>query len=600
MSSSGITDLRSRLKGWLATRGAVGWIAALGVVLTASSLWGGLAADDFLHAVVLRNLPLPRPMSGPLDLFRFASGDPKNAHDLMNLGQFQWTVDPTTRFAFFRPLSAATHILDYALWPSAPWLMHAQNLAWFALAITVTGTVYRRFIGQTWVAGFALLLFAIDDSHGPTVGWIANRNSIIALSIGLPVLILHDRWRRERWVKGAWLGSALLAVALLAGESALAIVAYLAAYTLHIEKGSWRTRAGSLLPYSAVLLVWRATYSALGYGVSGSGLYLDPGQHPLEFLAALPRRLPFLLLADISGPRADLGSVYEFVGKSGLQWMLAYAVVVLGLLAAAGFRTLRARPAARFFATGMLLSALPVCAAFTSDRLLLFVSVGAMGLVAEVIAAAASFGERAAAAFLLLVHLVMAPPLLLFRARYNDFQFWIDVSNDTIPKTPEVTSKTVVIVNPPSELFSCYMPAVRAVRGEPMPGRLRGLAGVVESVDVTRLDDRTLSLRPRGGFLAREPERMLRSAVDGLPVGSNVTLDGMTVTVNAITPDGRPAEALFRFDTPLEDTSMLWFVWTRDGYARWVPPAIGETAHLPAHDIRRAVLDIEDRLSERR
>ena len=74
----------------------------------------------------------------------------------------------------------------------------------------------------------------------------------------------------------------------------------------------------------------------------------------------------------------------------------------------------------------------------------------------------------------------------------------------------------------------------------------------------------------------------------------------MKVTVSALTPDGRPAEALFQFDTPLDDPSMVWLVWTRDGYARWTPPSIGETAHLPAHDVRRAVLDIEDALTAKR
>ena len=73
----------------------------------------------------------------------------------------------------------------------------------------------------------------------------------------------------------------------------------------------------------------------------------------------------------------------------------------------------------------------------------------------------------------------------------------------------------------------------------------------------------------------------------------------MTATVLEAMPDGRPASVSFRFDAPLEDSKLEWFCWTREGYAPWRLPAIGETTRLPAHDFRRFILDIEDRLKER-
>ena len=48
----------------------------------------------------------------------------------------------------------------------------------------------------------------------------------------MPVVLLHDRWRREGWRAGAWIAPLWLGVALGAGESALAIAAYLFAYAL--------------------------------------------------------------------------------------------------------------------------------------------------------------------------------------------------------------------------------------------------------------------------------------------------------------------------------------------------------------------------------
>ena len=88
--------------------------------------------------------------------------------------------------------------------------MHAHSLVWLALALFGAALVYRRLLGATWVAGLATLLYAVNDTHGPAVGWIANRNAVIAIALALPVLWLHDRWRRDGWTPGAWLAPLLL------------------------------------------------------------------------------------------------------------------------------------------------------------------------------------------------------------------------------------------------------------------------------------------------------------------------------------------------------------------------------------------------------
>ena len=176
-ATKGPPSWRDRAKAWLASRQSTKWIVALGALLVASSLTGPLVANDFFHAIVLRHISFPQPQSGPFNLFRFANGNASTAKAMMNIGQFPWPADPTCRFAFFRPLAAATHVLDYALFPSSPLLMHAENVAWSALATIAIAAVYRRFLGATWVAGLALLFYALDDTHGQAVGWIANRNA---------------------------------------------------------------------------------------------------------------------------------------------------------------------------------------------------------------------------------------------------------------------------------------------------------------------------------------------------------------------------------------------------------------------------------------
>jgi len=69
-------------------------------------------------------------------------------------------------------------------------------------------------------------------------------------------------------------------------------------------------------------------------------------------------------------------------------------------------------------------------------------------------------------------------------------------------------------------------------------------------------------------------------------VGERVVLTGMTATVTAITADGRPAEAAFRFDVPLEDASLRWLWWQDGEFRPFTPPAVGQTLEIPAAVLR--------------
>jgi hypothetical protein len=582
--------MRERARAWLADRRSTRWLVFLGALLTTPSLRLGFIADDYLHAIVLRHLPVPMPQRGPFDLFRFATGDPAMARVMMERGQILWTSDVHGRFSFFRPLSAATHVLDYALWPGSPWLMHAQSIAWYALALLAAAGFYRRFVGATWVAGLALFLYAVDHTHAPAVGWIAARNSLIALTLGLPVLTLHDRWRRDGWSVGAWAAPLLLGVALFAGESATAIVAYLVAYEVHLQRGAWREKVRAMLVYAPVIAVWRGVYTLFGHGVSGSGLYLDPARTPLAYLRALPSRLPALLLGEIALPPSDFSILYEYIGPSVARWACAASVLVLALLAAAMAPVWKRDPVARFFATGLVLAALPVCAAFPSDRLLLYVGLGVCGLVAQRLALPGGTGAGVAVAFLALIHVVVSPLMMIGGSSTATYEYSSELADRTIPKDPGVANRTVVLVDPPNDSFAVSLWMMRTARGEPFPAHLRVLASVTSEVTVTREDARSLRVRPANGFVEHEAERMLSDPERPLAKGAVVALAGMSVTVTDATPDQRPAEALFRFDVPLEDPSLVWLRWTRDGYAPWEVPAVGASETLPAYDFRRAVL----------
>jgi hypothetical protein len=374
----------------------------------------------------------------------------------------------------------------------------------------------------------------------------------------------------------------------LAGESALAVLGYLAAYGLCLERGGVRARLVSLVPYAAVVLAWGALYRGLGYGTSGSGVYLDPIGDFGPFVAALPKRLVWLLAAQLALPWSDFASLYAFAPKHVEPLMLSVAVALVVFIGACAVPLVRRDATARFFAVGTVLAALPACATFPADRLLWFAGVGAMGLCAQLLShARPRLADRAVAALLIALHLVAAPPLLALRARSMvTAERPLARANDSLPRTPDVSARTFVLINPPADPFAGYVVLTRAARGEPRPARLRWLATGAAGVTLERVDERTLRVRPLHGFLEHATERMLRRRP--FTVGEKVSLAGMTVEVTRVGADGRAAEALVRFALPLEDPSLYFTVW-QHGYRPFAPPPVGAAVTLPPVNVLGAL-----------
>lgn len=563
---TGTTEARSRA--------AFVVCVALGPLLASPCLGTGWVADDLLHRSLLlegqaiRGLP-PR----GLDLFRFASGDGHAARQLMEAGVFPWWADPRARLAFFRPLASWTHWLDYQLWPASAAAMHLHSLLWFGALIAVVAALYRRFQAPP-AAQLALLLFAIDDAHAPAAGWIANRNALMALCFSLGALLLHDRFRREgsRWA--GLLAPLALALGLGAGESGLVSGGYLVAYAVFLDGGSVRSRCRSLLGYAAVLFAWRVGLQQLGYGVAGSGLYVDPLASPLAFLGLVLERLPVLLLAQIAVPWADFWELFPLVAPAWRVVVFVLAIVVC----AAFYRVLRPlwreQPRLRFWALGSLLALVPVCATFPHDRLLLGPGVGAMALVAELLV----FALRAKSWSLLVplgaIHLVLAPLFLVLRsAHVGDLSRALTAADHSIPGGPEVARKSVILLNPPLDPFAAYLPFYRQAAGRTQPQQLLWLSTGVTELTVSGVDASTVRVRAHDGFLSSASQCMLRDAQKPPRVGETVELGVARVLVVSAMPDGRPREIEVRFRRLLASDALLWMQWQDHQYVPFRPPA---------------------------
>ena len=571
---------------FLARRSLPAWAAVLALMLALPSLGVGWVLDDYYHRTVLLGTSRFRDLLGPpWEMFRFFRGDPDRTTRVMDVGLFPWWTYPGLKAEFFQPLTVVTHLLDYRLWPDSPALMHAQSLAWFGALVALAGCNYRRTFGRTWQAGVAMLMFAVDDAHGTPVGWIANRNSLIAATFGVSALILHDRWRREGWRAGSLLAPLLFGAALCAKEEGIATFAYLAAHALFLDPAGRARGCLALSPYFGILVVWRYLRASWGYGVHDMGLYVDPLADPGRFALAAVDHAPILLLGQLGLPPADVAIVLRPAGRAILWW---FAVTVMALISWAIAPILRRDRLARFWATGLLFSVIPVCATFPMDRLLTFPGVGACGFVACILGT--SFGDSSAGVAggrrrrrdstlgfaLIAVHLVIAPIALPIRAgaptgpRTVEDRLYVGV-----PPGPHDEARTVVVVNAPSLLHAGYLPLRRELSGEPIPRHVRVLAPGIPEVSIRRPDERTIVIRPARGYLDWIPDRLFRSERRPLRLGDRVGLTGMTAEVIAVTDGGRPAEVAFRFDVPLEDHSLEWLCYRGGRFRPFTPPDVG-------------------------
>lgn len=596
------------------------WVAAfVGVLLAAPALGAGLQLDDHLHRFLVGLHVQGEGLAPWWDLYSAAEGDPALTRARMDVGFSPWWTLPELRLRFLRPVSAATHYVEYAAWPAAAWLMHAQSLAWYAALVVGVGALLRRWLGPTWVAGLGTLLFAIDDAHATPVGWIAQRNALVSGVLVVVVLVVHDRARRDGWRPGTWLGPLLFALALAAGEASVAALGYLGAHALVLEParrgaagereaGARRAARGgaALWPYAGVLIAWRMIYDALGYGAEGSGVYLDPVREPAAFVHALPDRMAALGLSQLAWPAADTWAVAP-PAWGGVRALVAAGLVGLALvpwLRGAGARELddtREVDGARGMVVALMgsgLALVPAAAVVPADRMLLLVGLGGSAVVAGVIAVAVGSPQarwsplRALAValcpVLLVIHGVLAP-LALPRAvaglspALEEHQ---RAAVESLPADAALARQDLVIVNAPPTFVSSTLWLLRwGDERHALPRRLRVLGSTFAPVVVQRSDAHTLVLQPVGGYLGDPFTANARGRAHPLRVGDRVVLDGWTVEIAGMAED-RPTVVRMRFDVPLEDPSLRWVVWRGDGFVPFVVPPVGRRVAIPGGPAR--------------
>ena len=157
------------------------WVVALGLLLFLPSLSIGFFADDWMHLAFMEGMT-PLLERGPLDLFTFINPGEAVINEVVGERSPWWTEEGMSA-RFFRPLTSATHQLDYFLYGRQPLGYHVTSLLLFGLLLAVVMALYRELGRDSGrgpeVALLAGLLYAVDDAHGVNVAWIANRSSLL-------------------------------------------------------------------------------------------------------------------------------------------------------------------------------------------------------------------------------------------------------------------------------------------------------------------------------------------------------------------------------------------------------------------------------------
>src|SRR5262245_19627355 len=179
-------------------------LVVLVVLVFANVLGGGFVLDD--HFLIEEN-----PRAHSLDGLRFAL--------TTDVQRFQ--SGAAAPAAYYRPLTLASVVVDYALWGSHPGPFHLANLIAHALAAFLAWRLFTRLFASPWTAAAVAALWAVHPILSESVAWISGRTDPLATCGVLAALLA---WLRRREGGGAlWLAlaAAFTYAACLAKESAM-------------------------------------------------------------------------------------------------------------------------------------------------------------------------------------------------------------------------------------------------------------------------------------------------------------------------------------------------------------------------------------------
>ena len=308
-------------------------LPALGVGLTADDLWWALSLQGGEHAA-------------PFDLNYAVAED-----FWRDRGVGFWWTSPELRWTLARPLAAALFAAMIPLFDPRSWAWQGLGILGTLGLITASWPLFRRLLGAQ-TALLALALFAVHPAHVQLVWFVSTHHAWMAAIPALLGLVAWTRWRVDGWAPGLWLAPLGVVLGLASSETALGALPYAAAFEWVTRRPGWRGAIGGV---AALFVGYTALHTALGFGVEGSALYLDPRVDPLGAAWGVLSRGPVLLFGAFAPLPADLWLTVPALRPVLLILGLgAAALVALGLRSAWPTLSQAHREAAQIGALGAL------------------------------------------------------------------------------------------------------------------------------------------------------------------------------------------------------------------------------------------------------
>lgn len=442
--------------------------------------------------------------------FNFFDPQLGNNTAMQNYGSLPWWTKPSARLHLWRPLSSLTHWLDYQLFPQSPYLMHLHNAMWLILSFVLVFLLYRTFLLPPALFFLAIIIYSVDVSIAPVVGWIAARNSLLVLTF-LPMCLyfLHKASTRK-----AYYAMALLCylLALLSAEAGIVVLAYALPYLLFVNKGKLWQRILLALPFLVITIIWRYYYQLQGYGSVGISQYIDPVTGFSAFAHHAITQFPLLFLEVITGVDSlevifstHWIAIFQYVG-----WVLALALLYLCFMWRARYQYLL------FWYFSCVLSLVPGLVMYSTDpRIVIYAHISFAVLAAYIIYEywhrfTISAGIKRWLSFfivsvvatfliclqmiamLLVNYLVLATQVLDPNKDYKlNYGFSQLIDN----------RDHVVLINYPDAFRLMYYPYLAEQEGFVLPKTLRQISYAQNSLTIKRLTNDTYQIAPEGGFM---------------------------------------------------------------------------------------------------
>jgi len=493
------------------------------------------------------------------DVFNLEAPDPRRRFG----GRVPWWSVDTLFARFFRPVAAATHLLDYRLWPSSPIAMHAQSILWFGALVLAVVRFFRTLLpGRVALAAGAV--YATSYVHAVPVGWLSARNAVIAGCFGFLACTAYVRWRQQEAKAFSW-APAFLVLSVLSAESGVSVLAFVAAYELTVGRDRPAGRWGRLGAMVATVGLWRLAYSAAGFGAMGSGGYIDPMRSPGIFLQEAPARFGSLL--------AFLLSPFRILVAHGVSLPVAVAFGCLFLAAAAVVVRTAVRRELRLWSASAFLCLLPLVAAAPGERLLTFAMAGLSPVIATVLLRYQESSKPGRAGVVIVgLTFCLVSPAVLFAGSY-DQSYDLRTVDRTLPTMAGISSddargKNLFILHSPGQAPVNTMRAARGRAGLVMPAFTWNLFPSDSPANITRVGCCAIELDHNDG-LSRGPLVVFFRGLDSpMQVGDTVKTLAFSAEVLAVNPRGVPTRVLFTLPEPLESPRNLFVSWNGEDFER--------------------------------